>query len=101
MRHVVARNQKVGDFFVKALFWENNGQSKKITLMIQKNEELEKHGVVTLFLNGKVKGYEVRNAPLPAPRVSQVDPLYHNLYMVSVIKEFEPDSLVAIRLSDR
>ena len=101
VRHTVARNQKIGDLLVKSLFWEETKQSRKMTLMIQKSESLDKKDTVMLVLKGKVKGHEVWNAHVSAPKVSQIDPLYHNLYIINVIKDFEPDSLISVNLSNK
>ncbi len=101
VRHTVARNQKIGDLLVKSLFWEESTQSRRLTLMIQKDEKVDKRDTVSLFLKGKVKGQEVWNAQVSALKVAQIDPLYHNLYIVNVIKDFEPDSLLSIKLSNR
>lgn len=101
IRHIIAKDQKVGDLFVKSLFWEEESQSKKITLMIQKNDLTKNSDSVTIFLNGKMNGSVVLNANIPAAKVYKIDPVFHNLYLVNIIKEFDPDSLVAVKVSSK
>ena len=98
IRHLISENQTVGDLHVKALFWEEMEKSKRLTLMISKSEKTAKRDSLILVLNGKMNGHVVRNAHVTVSKVVDVDPVHHNLYMVNIIKEFDPVSLATIKL---
>ena len=96
VRRLITKDQELNGVKVKALFYEETPQFRNMSVMVEKGKASDSRKGLRLFLRGRARGRVYENVPLHALKVNGIDPLYHDLYMVPFVKDFEPDSLMSI-----
>lgn len=95
-RHLFATDQQFGSLHVKGAFSEDWGTAKRLSIMVDKKDSIKNANQLVLVLRGRLKDQIVPAASLPISKVSDVNPVYHDLYMANVLKDFEPDSILNV-----
>lgn len=96
LRHLISKDQQFGALHVKGVFWENQKTTNRLMVMVDKNDSITGANQLVLVLRGKLKNQMVPAASLPVSKVSDVNPVCHDLYMANVLKDFEPDSILNV-----